>query len=91
MAGARGRFDGSRFGAEELIDGRETYHGKQGFEIPTLYRALRRLRDAGLIRIAAPPEPDPDEREVEALAGGGVTAPSRCPRCSAGPLPARRG
>ena len=36
--------------------------GHPGFEIPTLYRALRRLRDVGLIRVAEPPESGGDER-----------------------------
>lgn len=35
--------------------------GRLGFEIPTFYRALRRLRDVGLIRAAAA-EPNADER-----------------------------
>ena len=35
--------------------------GRLGFEVPTFYRALRRLRDIGLIR-AAPAERDADER-----------------------------
>jgi DNA-binding PadR family transcriptional regulator len=35
--------------------------GQPGFEIPTFYRALRRLRDVGLIR-EAPAEPNADER-----------------------------
>ena len=35
--------------------------GHLGFEIPTFYRALRRLRVLGLIR-AAPAEPNADER-----------------------------
>jgi DNA-binding PadR family transcriptional regulator len=50
--------------------------GRPGFEIPTLYRALRRLRKAGLIRIAAdPPEPDADERrEYWEATGLGRTA-----------------
>lgn len=34
--------------------------GRPGFEIPTLYRALRRMRDQGLIRAArAPANNDP--------------------------------
>ena len=36
--------------------------GHPGFEIPTLYRALRRLRDVGLVRVAEPPESVVDER-----------------------------
>lgn len=34
----------------------------RGFEIPTLYRALRRMRDAGLIRSVPAPEEDVDPR-----------------------------
>lgn len=37
--------------------------GRPGFEIPTLYRALRRMKDEGLIRVAERPEPDADEDE----------------------------
>ena len=36
--------------------------GHPGFEIPTLYRALRRLRDVGLVRVAEPPESAVDGR-----------------------------
>ncbi len=36
--------------------------GHPGFEIPTLYRALRRLRDVGLVRAADPPASAVDER-----------------------------
>ena len=54
--------DRPRHGYAILQEAEERTHGKPGFEIPTLYRALRRLRDVGLIRIAPAPEPDPDER-----------------------------
>ena len=54
--------DRPRHGYAILQEAEERTGGKPGFEIPTLYRALRRLRDSGLIRIAAAPEPDPDER-----------------------------
>jgi DNA-binding PadR family transcriptional regulator len=54
--------DRPRHGYAILQEAEERTNGKPGFEIPTLYRALRRLREAGLIRIAAAPEPDPDER-----------------------------
>ena len=54
--------DRPRHGYAILQEAEERTEGRPGFEIPTLYRALRRLRTAGLIRTAAPPEPDPDER-----------------------------
>ena len=54
--------DRPRHGYAILQEADERTHGKPGFEIPTLYRALRRLREVGLIRIAPAPEPDPDER-----------------------------
>jgi DNA-binding PadR family transcriptional regulator len=54
--------DRPRHGYAILQEAEERTQGKPGFEIPTLYRALRRLRDGGLIRIAPAPEPDPDER-----------------------------
>src|ERR671910_262790 len=54
--------DRPRHGYAILQEAEERTHGRPGFEIPTLYRALRRLRDVGLIRLAAPPEPDLDER-----------------------------
>lgn len=36
--------------------------GRSGFEIPTLYRALRRMAAAGLIQPAPAQEPDDDPR-----------------------------
>jgi DNA-binding PadR family transcriptional regulator len=54
--------DRPRHGYAILQEAEERTRGRPGFEIPTLYRALLRLREAGLIRTAAPPEPDPDER-----------------------------
>ena len=54
--------DRPRHGYAILQEAEARTEGKPGFEIPTLYRALRRLREAGLIRIAPAPEPDPDER-----------------------------
>lgn len=36
--------------------------GRPGFEIPTLYRALRRMRDAGLIRATPAPDGESDPR-----------------------------
>jgi DNA-binding PadR family transcriptional regulator len=54
--------DRPRHGYAILQEAEERTEGRPGFEIPTLYRALRRLRDADLIRTADPPEPGPDER-----------------------------
>ena len=54
--------DRARHGYAILQEAEERTGGKPGFEIPTLYRALRRLRDVGIIRIAASPEPESDER-----------------------------
>lgn len=54
--------DRPRHGYAILQEAEERTGGKPGFEIPTLYRALRRLKAEGLIRAASPPEPDPDER-----------------------------
>lgn len=54
--------DRPRHGYAILQESEERTDGRPGFEIPTLYRALRRLRTADLIRPADPPEPDPDER-----------------------------
>lgn len=54
--------DRPRHGYAILQEAEERTGGRPGFEIPTLYRALRRLREADLIRTADPPEPDSDER-----------------------------
>lgn len=54
--------DRPRHGYAILQEAEERTGGQPGFEIPTLYRALRRLRDEGLIRITTSPEPDADER-----------------------------
>ena len=54
--------DRPRHGYAILQEAEDRTGGRPGFEIPTLYRALLRLRETGLIRAAAPPEPDPDER-----------------------------
>jgi DNA-binding PadR family transcriptional regulator len=53
--------DRPRHGYAILQEAEQRSDGKPGFEIPTFYRALRRLRVAGLIR-AADGEPDADER-----------------------------
>jgi PadR family transcriptional regulator, regulatory protein PadR len=64
--------DRPRHGYAILQEAEERSEGRPGFEIPTLYRALLRLRAAGLIRAAKPPEPDADERREywEATAAG---------------------
>ena len=49
--------DRPRHGYAILQEAEERTGGRPGFEIPTLYRALRRLRDAGLIRTAEAPSP----------------------------------
>lgn len=54
--------DRPRHGYAILQEAEERTQGKPGFEIPTLYRALRRLRDIGLIRVAPTLERDTDER-----------------------------
>lgn len=54
--------DRPRHGYAILQEAEDRTDGSPGFEIPTLYRALRRLRQEGLIRPADPPEEDPDER-----------------------------
>lgn len=55
--------DRPRHGYAILQEAEERTDGRPGFEIPTLYRALRRLKDEGLIRVAhAPQEDGIDER-----------------------------
>jgi PadR family transcriptional regulator, regulatory protein PadR len=54
--------DRPRHGYAILQEAEGRTSGRPGFEIPTLYRALRRLRNAELIRTADPPEPDGDGR-----------------------------
>jgi PadR family transcriptional regulator PadR len=55
--------DRPRHGYAILQEAEERTDGRPGFEIPTLYRALQRLRDAGLIRTAdRRDESEPDER-----------------------------
>ena len=53
--------DRPRHGYGLLQEIEERTAGRPGFEIPTFYRALRRLRELGLIR-TAPGEPNTDER-----------------------------
>lgn len=64
--------DRPRHGYAILQEAEERTSGRPGFEIPTLYRALHRLRDIGLIRAVPPPDPEPDERREywEATASG---------------------
>src|SRR6185295_19693961 len=64
--------DRPRHGYAILQEAEERTGGRPGFEIPTLYRALQRLRDVGLIRTVGTPEPDADERReyFEATASG---------------------
>lgn len=57
-----GVVDRPRHGYAILQEAEERSDGNPGFEIPTLYRALRRLRDEGLIQAADPPVPDVDPR-----------------------------
>lgn len=54
--------DRPRHGYAILQEAEERTGGRPGFEIPTLYRALRRMRHEGLIRAADRPEPDAAER-----------------------------
>ena len=49
--------DRPRHGYAILQEAEERTEGRPGFEFPTLYRALQRLRDAKLIRLTDPPEP----------------------------------
>ncbi len=51
-----------RHGYAILQEAEERAGGHPGFEIPTLYRALRRLRDAGLVAQAEAPADAVDER-----------------------------
>jgi len=59
-----GVVDKPRHGYAILQEAEARTGGHPGFEIPTLYRGLRRLRDAGLVRaVKAPAEArDADER-----------------------------
>jgi DNA-binding PadR family transcriptional regulator len=54
--------DRPRHGYAILQEAESRTDGRPGFEFPTLYRALQRLRDRRLIRAAHAPEPDADER-----------------------------
>lgn len=58
-----GVVDRPRHGYAILQEAEERSGGRAGFEIPTLYRALRRMAAAGLIEVAeAPPGEVVDER-----------------------------
>jgi DNA-binding PadR family transcriptional regulator len=58
-----GVVDRPRHGYAILQEAEARAGGHPGFEIPTLYRALRRLREAGLVCEAAPPASEAvDER-----------------------------
>jgi DNA-binding PadR family transcriptional regulator len=59
-----GVVDRPRHGYAILQEAQARAGGHPGFEIPTLYRALRRMRDAGLVRAVEPPQDaaDADER-----------------------------
>lgn len=54
--------DHPRHGYAILQEAEERAGGNAPFEVPTLYRALRRMRDAGLIRPTEAPAPDLDDR-----------------------------
>lgn len=54
--------DRPRHGYAILQEAEDRTQGRPGFEIPTLYRALRRLRDEGLIEAAPSPEKSDGER-----------------------------
>ena len=54
--------DTARHGYAILQDADERNGGRPGFEIPTLYRALRRMRDGGLIESVEAPTADADAR-----------------------------
>jgi DNA-binding PadR family transcriptional regulator len=54
--------DRPRHGYAILQEAEERTGGRPGFEIPTLYRALRRLRDEGMIGVVEAPAHDLDPR-----------------------------
>jgi len=54
--------DRPRHGYAILQEAGERTGGRPGFEIPTLYRALKRLKDVGLIHVVEAPDSDADER-----------------------------
>ena len=54
--------DQPRHGYAILQEAEQRTDGRPGFEIPTLYRALRRLRDEGMIAAVDAPTHDVDQR-----------------------------
>lgn len=54
--------DRARHGYAILQETEQRNGGRSSFEIPTLYRALRRMREAGLIQPAPAPGEDVDAR-----------------------------
>ena len=56
--------DRPRHGYAILQEAEERTAGRPGFEMPTFYRAIQRLRNAGLIRRAAG-DPEADERRED--------------------------
>ena len=54
--------DGPTHGYAILKEAEERRGGHPGFEIPTLYRALRRLREEGLVRSLRGVDEEPDAR-----------------------------
>lgn len=65
--------DRPRHGYAILQEAEERTGGRPGFEIPTLYRALRRMGREGLIRAADRPEPDAAERARRGTKAGVMT------------------
>lgn len=57
-----GVVDRARHGYAILQEAEERAGGNPPFEIPTLYRALRRMREAGLIHPTEAPATDVDDR-----------------------------
>lgn len=57
-----GVVDRPRHGYAILQEAENRTDGRPGFEIPTLYRALHRLRQEGLVALADAPVPDDDPR-----------------------------
>jgi DNA-binding PadR family transcriptional regulator len=60
-----GVVDRPRHGYAILLEAEARNAGAPGFEIPTLYRALRRMRDNGLIRTVDAPDREGDDPRRE--------------------------
>jgi DNA-binding PadR family transcriptional regulator len=60
-----GVVDRPRHGYAILQEADARTGGHPGFEIPTLYRALRRMRDSGLIRVTDPPSGEDEDPRRE--------------------------